>query len=76
MGRMAIERLCKTHGPGHLAIQPSMHSIWMRCFLASLSDVDPELGPDLEAKWRHALQPGLERLQNCGRGRMLERAAS
>jgi len=62
-GRLAIERLGELHSRKRMNITPDMFPIWVDCLMATLSELDPEFTPELEQRWRQALQPGIDRIK-------------
>jgi hypothetical protein len=63
LGRMAIERLAATHGPGGLRVGPAMLDTWTDCFIEALGQSDPELDDSLAKKWRETLAIALNRMR-------------
>lgn len=67
IGRMALDRLVRLHGPGGLDIPAYMYGLWQQCFVSALWKADPEFHASLEKAWREALAPSLE-LMAAGSG--------
>lgn len=62
-GRLAIERLGELHSRKRMNIAPEMFVIWVDCLMATLAELDPQFSPELEQRWRQALQPGIDRIK-------------
>jgi hemoglobin-like flavoprotein len=63
VGAMALERLGRFHDAQHLDVPPDLYAIWIRCLLETLREVDPEYTEDLDACWREAIQPGIDKMK-------------
>jgi len=63
MGRMAIERLARSHGPKELAVNNAMMTTWLDCFIEAMRVCDPEFNAELDVAWREALGPALTRFR-------------
>lgn len=59
IGRMALDRLVRMHGPDGLDIPAYMYDLWQKSFLSALWKTDPEFHAALEQAWRDVLQPSL-----------------
>ena len=60
VGEMAIDRLGELHSRKRMNIMPDMYPIWVDCLMKALAEKDPKFSPALEAKWRGALQKGID----------------
>jgi len=60
VGELAIDRLGELHSRNKMDIKPDMYPIWVDCLMKALAEKDPKFSPGLEAKWRHALQKGID----------------
>jgi hypothetical protein len=65
LGRMAIARLSKSHGPGQLDVSPAMFEQWMTTFHRTMAVSDPEWTDALSEKWERALRPAIEVLKSA-----------
>jgi hemoglobin-like flavoprotein len=61
-GRQEIERLGVVHSRQGHDIRPELYELWLDSLCEALSRHDPQWAPELDALWRRALRPGIERM--------------
>jgi len=60
VGELAVDRLGESHSRKKMNIMPDMYPIWVDCLMKTMAEKDPKFSPALEAKWRVALQKGID----------------
>lgn len=62
VGAMALERLGRLHDRRHLDVSPDLYTIWARCLLETLREIDPEYTDELHDRWQETIRPGIEKM--------------
>jgi hemoglobin-like flavoprotein len=57
-----IDRLGELHGREHHDIRPELYRLWLDALCEAIAAHDPEYRPELEARWRRAMQCGIDRM--------------
>jgi len=60
LGKMSIRRLGEKHNRDHMNVAADLYSLWVNCFIRTLSEKDPVFSPELEKQWRETLKPGID----------------
>ena len=60
IGRMSVNRLAETHGRKKLNIPPELYKLWVNSLMVALAERDPKFTPQLDMKWRQAIQKGID----------------
>ena len=60
IARPALEQLRSSHGPGRLQIPRHHYGLWLDCLLQAIRASDPKLTPELEERWKAAMQKGID----------------
>lgn len=55
-----LERLAKLHSRAELDIKPELYDLWLDRLVQAVSEFDSMFDPEIEAAWRHMLQPGID----------------
>ncbi len=58
--RERIDALATSHSRERLSIHPDLYPLWLKAWIDSLADLDPQWNTELEALWRNQLQPALD----------------
>lgn len=61
-GRMALDRIAKMHAHDGLRVPPALYSKWIKSFLETASQCDPEWSDEVHAAWAATLQPGVDHI--------------
>ncbi len=62
VGKMALERLARSHGPKKIGVTVDMYERWADAFLKTLRRTDPLYDDALDQRWRETIKPALETL--------------
>jgi hemoglobin-like flavoprotein len=54
-----LERIAARHSSSGIGIPPAMYELFVESLLATVREIDPKCGPEIEDAWREALEPGL-----------------
>ncbi|MCM8530369.1 MAG: hypothetical protein NE330_04345 [Lentisphaeraceae bacterium] len=55
IGQSGLRKIRKTHARNDMNIAPHLYPLWINSFLATVEKMDPQMTPQLLAKWRGAL---------------------
>lgn len=65
LGALAIQRLGELHGPRGLRVPGDLWATWIRCFVETAAEMDPEWTGDLASAWRVALDESLAKMRRA-----------
>jgi len=51
--------LARRHGSSQLDIGPEMYELWLDSLLATVREIDPECGPEVEDAWKQVMRIGI-----------------
>ena len=66
VGKLALDRLGKTHGIHGMNIPADLYNFWMDSLVSAVAKIDPEFGPALEEAWREVLNKGVRHIVDMG----------
>ena len=55
----ALERIGRSHSRSELNIRPALYDLWLDSVCSTVTRLDPDWTPELEAAWRGQLRPGI-----------------
>ncbi|MBI5137680.1 MAG: globin [Nitrospirae bacterium] len=62
VGRLALQRLGKSHGKHGMGIPPAMYNFWLESLIKTVAQVDPRWDHYVEKQWRDTMQHGIRHI--------------
>ena len=56
----ALERIGRSHSRSELNVRPALYDLWLDSVCSTVTRLDPDWTPELEAAWREQLRPGID----------------
>lgn len=61
----ALKELAVVHDRQHRDIRPELYDLWLDSLMKTVSEHDPEYGPEIDSAWRVALRDGIEYMRSA-----------
>ena len=60
VARRYVEELAESHSRRAHDVRPGLYALWLDALCQAVQKHDPQYTPELEAKWREEMRPGIE----------------